>query len=195
VGAPERALVTAPTEATTSLPGSRAELWLQAVCAGWLVAVRARHVDRLLLPEEGRLLDDDPRRVPPACLGVLGTAGGLHSAWDLGLLLGFPPQDEAWVLVTLGAASVALRTGACVGIAPLPATDVSVLPATLFRVRPGAIVAAFPAAAGRRQRQHAPVGLALDLEALLSDDERAHAEAACLVAAASEHEHGQGAER
>jgi hypothetical protein len=180
VGAAERPLVRAPI----AVAGTQEELWLQAACGGWLLALRARHVDRLILPEEGRLLDDDPHPAPRACLGVLLTRATLHSAWDLGLLLGLPPQPHAYVLLRLGGASLALRTGPCIGIAPLPPSGVCTLPACLARDRRGAVVAAFPASAGRFQEALAPVGLALDLERLLSEEERAHAEAACLAAAA-----------
>jgi hypothetical protein len=159
-----------------------APLRLFVRCAPWIVAFRAEGVERLLLPQEGQLFDVDLRPGPPASLGVLEVGGRHYSAWDLGALLGLSPKTEAFVLVRSapdeGLPPLALRTGACLSVAPLPPRSLEPLPPAFFRSRPGAVAAAFSASALQREGDGlGTMGLALELGPLWSEAEFAHAEA------------------
>jgi len=157
------------------------ELWVEAGCAGWLVAMSARHVERLILPEDA-LLAPELFPGPPGSLGMLSVRDRTYSAWDLGVLLGLVSQEQAYVLVQLAGIPIALRTGPCIGITRLPAASLHRLPSRLATARRGAFLGVFPAQAGRQRGNFAPIGIALDLERLLTSEERLHADAACLAA-------------
>jgi hypothetical protein len=187
VGAAQGPALSLPASARIAAPAS--ELWLFTICDPWAFALPADRVERLMPVEEGRLVDVDPRSSPPASLGVLVAGGRYHSAWDLGLLLGLPPQSAAWVLLELSGQGVplplALRTGPCLSVGRLPAVGTHPLPPALCSTRRGLIAAAFRApAAGRGRRDLSPVGLALALEPLLFDDEKTHALSVLLAAEA-----------
>jgi hypothetical protein len=153
-------------------------LHLFVACGPFVVAIDANRVERLLLRDEPCLVDSDPVPRATARLGLLEAGGDPRTAWDLGLLLGLLPQDAAWVLLR-GEGSVArcaLRTGACLSVAPLPATGIVPLPASLCRSRPGVFRSAF-AAPQYGRHVLGPVGLVLDLERLWSEEETAYANA------------------
>jgi hypothetical protein len=163
-------------DTSASVLPAAAGLHLFVACGPFAVALDADHVERLLLPDEPCLVDSDPVPWPPARLGLLEAGGEPRTAWDLGLLLGLPAQDAAWVLLRgNGAASgSALRTGPCLSVGPLPASGMVPLPAALCRSRPGVFRAAF-AARPHGRRLLGPVGLVLDLGRLWSDEEKAYA--------------------
>lgn len=157
----------------------RDELWLQTACAAWLVAVGSRHVERLILPDEGRLAPD-PFPGPAGSLGLLTTRERVYSAWDLGVLLGLVPQDQAYVLVRLQGIPLALRTGACIGVSPLPRH--ARLPRQVWSARQQAFSGVFAIDANRLSNSLAHVGLALELERLFTPEELLHADAVCVAA-------------
>jgi hypothetical protein len=177
VGAAEGARVSAALEPRPGPVAAGLRLYVSG--GALLFALPAEPVERLLLADEARLTGGaDPR--PPASLGVLAVGRLAYSAWDLSLLLGRVPQPEAWVLLRLpragGPLPLALRTGACVAVRPLP-PRVYPLPAGLGRVRPRLFDAAFPVSGLGRVRGAAGVGLSLQLKQLWREDELVHAEA------------------
>ena len=147
------------------------------------MALPTANVERLLLPDEGRLHSREAGLGASAAVGVLVSGSTAYSAWDLGLLLDLPAQSEAWVLLRLvrpqGPLPLALRAGPCLSTGPLPDASLVVLPTTIARDRVGVLSAAFPAPATSRARSSAaPVGLALDLARLWTEAELAAAEEA-----------------
>jgi hypothetical protein len=146
-------------------------------CQPWVLALAAERVERLLLPEEV-YLDRGDGVDAAAALGVVRVGSAAYPAWDLGLLLGLGPQREAWTLLTVPAPSgllpLALRTGACLSALALAADALHFLPPALSRERPGLVTGAFATTplrlAGRRV---GPIGLALDVAKLLSDEQKA----------------------
>lgn len=163
-------------------------LHLFVACGPWVLALRADAVERLVLPEEARLLDLAPSDGPPASLGRLEAGGLAYAAFDLGLLLGLAAQSEAWVLLSLcrpaGPLPLALRTGACLSVASLPEPR-SALPEAVMRTRAGLFTSAFRPTRLRHGRgESAAAGLVLDLTRLLSDEEAAFADSARVAPAA-----------
>lgn len=164
---------------TTSLPAATERgraLHLFVQCGSWVVSFTAGDVERLLLPGEAVVEVDSGG--PEGCLGRLTADGRRYSAWDLGILLGLEPQGEAFVLLAGRGAHVpalALRTGACLSVGPLPSGRAAPVPPRAFRSRRGAVAAAFLPAKALQRRSAASVGLALRPSLLLSVGEAAHA--------------------
>ena len=147
-----------------ALPSVR-ELGVVVRAHDLVVAIPARHVVRLVLPDEITVL----REGAPGLVEAEG--GETFAAWDLGEILGRESLDAAWVLARVprpGAADlkIALRTGACVVVETLP--DALALPSALLATRARAFPAAFPA---RANHGGALYGLVLDLPRLLSPAE------------------------
>ena len=117
------------------------------------VALPAGRVTRLVLGDELPLLRD-------GAPGIADVAGAHYATWDLGQLLGMPRLSAAWALLTVpfGASQVrvALRTGPCVAVVPLPRS--SALPGGAFTARARAIFRAF----SMRALGGNGIGLALD---------------------------------
>jgi hypothetical protein len=143
-------------------------------CVPWVLALPAERVERLLLRDEV-YLDRSEGVNAAAALGVVRIGPSVYPAWDLGLLLGLPPQRDAWVLLHVpfspAPLPLALRTGPCLSAAVLPTTALYTLPPALYRERPGLVTGAFATTLLRLAgRSVGPVGLALDVEKLLSEE-------------------------
>lgn len=180
---------TAAALAGASPDSAASRLVVYVLCAPWILALPASPVERLLLPEEGRL-EESGIRERGAALGLFRVGRVRYAAWDLGLLLGLPAQSEAWMLLRLpgpqGPLPLALRTGACLSAGPLPSA-LGLLPPLLFRARPRLFAGAFPAVQrGRAGRAASAIGLALDLDHLWTEAEKAEAETSLRAASAEE---------
>src|ERR1043166_1512841 len=107
-------------DAVASLAATETGLRLFVRCHGYVFALEAGAVERLLLADEV----EAPRPVidaPRACVGVLTVGGRAWVAWDLGLMLEQPPVRAAYLLLrppdepTL---ALALRTDRCLHVGP-----------------------------------------------------------------------------
>jgi hypothetical protein len=151
-------------------------------CSGFVFAIEARWVDRLVLIDEAKVVKSTPK---DALLGVIDVDGHQYVGWDLGQLLGLKSSSTAWVLTT-GRRSesrqvpLALRTGSCLVVQPIPPrTD---LPSGIFASRLSALGSAYSTGDLKRTTIEAPVGLVLDPTFLWTPEERATADG--LLAAA-----------
>jgi hypothetical protein len=145
-------------------------------CAPWVLALPAERVERLLLADEV-YLDRGDCVDAAAALGIVRIGRAAYPAWDLGLLLGMPPQREAWMLLAVpfssGTVPLALRTGACLSAAALPASALKALPPALYRDRPGLVTSAFATALLRLGgRSVGPIGLVLEPGRLLTEEQK-----------------------
>jgi hypothetical protein len=161
--------------ASASRPGAApaAELAVVVACHGLVCTIPVRHVERLFLREDIELRATSHRRATAGGARlpqVVYAAGEPFAAWNLGTLLELSPVSTAWVLMSIPAqptpVRIALRTGPCLVVQPMPAT--AALPAGLFRARGGGIVGAFATASLRGKRVEAALGLSLDPERLWS---------------------------
>jgi hypothetical protein len=150
-------------------PSEEKALHVFLACGAWTLAFPAEGVTRLLGLEDAPPLQPSPAAAPEetaAHLGLLVVEGRVHSAWDLGGLLGLQAPAEAWLLLrqVVGGqahAALALRTGACLSVGPLPPRTER-LPATLSR-EPGLFGQAFVAEGiGRGRTGLFPVGLRIE---------------------------------
>jgi hypothetical protein len=154
-----------------------------------VVALPADRIERLLPADEARIRETDPGSVPGACVGVLVAEQRAYGAFDLGLILGLPPQAAAYVLVEAeaqgGPLPVALRTGPCLTVCALPPSERKPLPRPLARARRGLLAASFRTPAMTRGRTAlSPLGIALSFDALLLEEEKTQALALILAAEA-----------
>ena len=149
---------------------SRGELAVVVACHSFLVALPARNVVRLALPEEAtdavRSTDESP------FLGTIRAADRLCAAWDLGQMLELAPLTNAWAVLDVGHrgtnVSIALRTGVCALVVEVQRE--ASLPGRIFRSRARAFPAAF-ATASFANAQQALFGLWTDPAHLFTDDE------------------------
>jgi hypothetical protein len=167
------------SEALAPVAPAPSSLMVFALVSPWVFALPAASVERLILPEEGRLEEDDA--AVGAGLGLLRVGRVSYAAFDLGLLLGLPAQSEAWILLRLpgpqGPLPLALRTGPCLSAGPLPRATMAGLPEALLRARPRLFAGAFPAPQrARAGRDMGAIGLALDLGHLWTEAELLEAE-------------------
>jgi hypothetical protein len=174
------AVVAGPARAAAA---ESSPLQVFVACAPWVIALPTASVERLLLAEEAQLQTVAVVSEVSAHLGLLTSGRIAYSAWDLGTLLDLGAQSEAWVLLRIprphGPLALALRTGACLSTGPLPSASLAVLPSTLASARPGVLSAAFQVPnVGRSHAGSAPVGLALDLSRLWTEEELVAAEEA-----------------
>jgi hypothetical protein len=141
-----------------------------------LVALPAVRVARLILADELPVLRD-------GAPGLVEVAGAPYASWDLGELLGVGKLSAAWVLLGVPAAGtevrVALRTGPCVAVVPMPRW--SAVPQRAFVARPRAMGRVF----SMRELGGAGIGLALDPSLLFARHELEAAAAVQHGAAAS----------
>jgi hypothetical protein len=164
------------------------ELVVVIACHGLVCTLPVRRVERLLLreavslhPPPGRRPRDVGRPAPQ----VVYAAEEPYAAWNLGTMLGLPPLSNAWVLLQAGGADpvpIALRTGPCLVVQPLP--ESAPLPPALFRDRGRGIVGAFSADQLRGRPTGLTMGLCLDPQRFWSEQELIGSRAA--VAAARE---------
>jgi len=146
-------------------------------CGEWVLAFPADAVARLLSVDEAPALlppsgSPSPGREPH--LGRLVVEGKVHSAWDLGSLLGLRGPAEAWLLLRsrVGGRDVdlALRTGPCLSVGPLPPRSER-LPLSLSRERTGLFGQAFVAEGIARGRAGLSfVGLVVEPHRLFGED-------------------------
>jgi hypothetical protein len=131
-----------PREAARGREG-KSELAVLVACHTFLVAIPARSVVRLFLPDEvtPHIREGD------ALLGTVRAGDRTCVAWDLGRLLELEATKAAWVVVDVASEGrvlpVALRTGVCALVAEVRA-DLS-LPGRIFKKRGLAFPAAFAA--------------------------------------------------
>jgi hypothetical protein len=141
-------------------------------CHSFLVALPARSVVRLALPDE--VTDAVWNAGDTPFLGTVRAAGRICAAWDLGQMLEMAPLTSAWAVldVDYGGASVsiALRTGVCALV--IEVRPEASLPGRIFRSRSRAFPAAF-ATASVDQAQPALFGLWTDPVHLFTRDELA----------------------
>jgi hypothetical protein len=146
----------------------KSELAVLVACHTFLVAIPARSVVRLFLPDEvtAHVKEGD------ALLGTVRAGDRTCAAWDLGQLLELPPTSQAWVVLDVVAdgrpLAVALRTGVCALVAEVRAE--AALPGRIFKKRGQAFPAAF-AATSLGTEVPALFGLWLDPAKLLGRDE------------------------
>ena len=143
-----------PTDESSAARG----LGVMVACHHLVCAIPTEWIIRLALPE-------DVTELSP---GVLGVGGERFATWDLGERLGLPPLRVAWCLLRLptasGAIALALGTGTCHVVAPLPVRRS--LPSELFTSRRGAIAGVFVA-------DEARCGIELDVARLWTPAELA----------------------
>jgi hypothetical protein len=171
-------------------PEPAAELAVVVACHNLVCALPVRHVERLFLREEVELRAPAHRRpaAPAARLPqVVYASGEPFAAWNLGSLLELPPVSTAWVLMRIPVprggepdpgppVAIALRTGPCLVVQPMPAA--AALPPGLFRARGEGIVSAFATSQLRGKRPEAALGLSLDPTRLLAHAELERSRAA-----------------
>jgi hypothetical protein len=147
----------------------QAELAVLVACHSFLVAIPAKRVARLVLPEEVSAVTGPSRG---ALLGSVRAGDRVCAAWDLGVLLELESLDRAWVVLDGDGRGtpVALRTGVCALVAEV--TPETSLPGRIFRRRAQAFPAAF-AAESVDARLPALFGLWLDPARLFSEEELA----------------------
>jgi hypothetical protein len=143
--------------ARIAAPASRRELGVIVSCHDMVCAIATRWVERLVLPE-------DVVELGPNLVNVAGTR---YAAWDLGERLGLSPLRAAWVLMRVPM-PIALRTGPCLVVEPLP--ERIELPPLLFVSRRGAVAGVF---ASKRWHDEALFGLELDVDHLWTPAELA----------------------
>jgi hypothetical protein len=140
------------------------------------VALPAGRVTRLVIADELPVL----REGAP---GLLDVAGAPYASWDLGELLGVGRLSTAWVLLAVPAGGadvrIALRTGPCVAVVPMPRW--SALPPRAFVTRARAMERVF----SMRDLGGEGIGLAVDLAHLFARQELEAAAAIQRGAAAS----------
>lgn len=144
------------------------ELCVIVSCHHVLCAIPTRWVHRLVLPDEVNV--ESTRR-------VLSVGQERFVMWDLGERLGLGPLDASWCLLYVPRPSgrdvpIALSTGACQVVAPLP--ECRALPRTLFEARADAILGVFVADAAHGGALH---GVELDVRRLWTPAELAASEA------------------
>jgi len=158
------------------------ELCVVLACHDLVCALPARWVDRLVLPAEVASVATSA----DAAVALVLAGERQLAAWNLGTLLGLPPLGTAWVLLRIpfrgSELPIALHTGACLVVQPLP--PALALPPGAFRARPHAISGAFASTRVRGRAPASPVGLWIDPSRLFTDDELAAA-ASALGASAS----------
>jgi hypothetical protein len=163
-----------------------AELVVVIACHGLVCTLPVQRVERLLLREAVSLQPPPgrrPREVGRALPQVVYAAEEPYAAWNLGTMLGLPPLSNAWVLLQAGGADpvpIALRTGPCLIVQPMPAA--TPLPAALFRDRGRGIVGAFSAGQLRGRPAALSMGLCLDPRRFWSEQELAGSRAAVAAA-------------
>jgi hypothetical protein len=185
----------ASSDAARTAPVPAAELAVMVSCHGVVCALPARHVERLLLRDAVELLPPTRQRARNGrpLPQVVHAQDEPYAVWNLGTLLGMAPLSVAWVLLQVPAephpVSIALRTGPCLIVQPMPET--APLPPGLFRERGPGISGAFSTAQLRGKPLAAALGLTLDPAALWSRDELAASRAAVAAARVGQTE-GQG---
>jgi hypothetical protein len=163
-------------------PEPATQLCVVLACHHLVCALPIRAIDRLALPDA---VERAPGRAGPlAPPEVVRFGEQVCAAWDLGVMLGLPPAQGAWVLLQalLDGAPIplALRTGPCFsvrGVRPLAG-----LPPGIFRARRTALTSGFTVTALKGVRAAAQLGhVGLWLEpALLWDPLELEASAAAL---------------
>ena len=159
-----------------------AELVVVIACHGLVCTLPVRRVERLLLREAVSLQAPPgrrPREGGRALPQVVYAAEEPYAAWNLGTMLGLPPLSNAWVLLQAGGddpVPIALRTGPCLVVQPMPAS--APLPPALFRDRGRGIVGAFSAGELRGRPAALAMGLCLDPQRFWSEKELAGSRAA-----------------
>lgn len=117
------------------------------------VALPAARVARLILADDLPVMRD-------GAPGLVEVAGAPYASWDLGELLGVGKLSAAWVLLAVPASGsdlrVALRTGPCVAVVPMPRW--SAVPPRAFVARPRALGRVF----SMRELGGTGIGLAVD---------------------------------
>jgi hypothetical protein len=163
------------------------ELVVVIACHGVVCTLPVRRVERLLLREAVTLpgLGAHRAREPGRPLPQVVYAGDEpFAAWNLGTMLGLPPVSTAWVLLQVNHGAelvpIALRTGPCLIVQPMPAS--SPLPPALFRERGPGIVGAFSTGQLRGRPMALTMGLCLDPQRFWSEQELAGSRAAVLGA-------------
>jgi hypothetical protein len=143
------------------------ELVVVVACHGLVCTLPVRGVERLLLREAVSLhapAGRRPRELGPSLPQVVYAADEPFAAWNLGTMLRLPPVSTAWVLLRIGAGPdpvpIALRTGPCLIVQPLPAS--AALPPTVFKERGPGIVGAFSTAQLRGKPVAPTMGLCLE---------------------------------
>jgi hypothetical protein len=162
-------------------PAPAAELAVMVSCHGLVCALPVRDVQRLLLREAVDVAAAArPRPGQRALPQVVFADDQPYAVWNLGTLLGMPPLAVAWVLLQVPAdpepVAIALRTGPCLIVQPMPET--APLPPSLFRARGAGIAGAFPTARLRGKPLPVALGLALEPRRLWTLDELASSRAA-----------------
>lgn len=136
-------------------------------CEHWVIALSAELVERVAMPEDVVIGRADESRTDPARLPTIVCAERTWAACDLGLLLGLPAQEDAWVLTHWrdpdSGRPIALRTGSCLRMGRLATRLVTPLPQKLFEGPRTPIVGGFPlAAVGLPSSGHEAIGLSFD---------------------------------
>jgi hypothetical protein len=141
------------------------ELSVVVGCHGLVCTLPVRHVERLLRRDEVEVVRIARRKGSGPLPQVVAAAGEPFAAWNLGTMLELPPLTTAWVLLRIPAGAgepvpIALRTGACLMVQPLP--PAVALPAGVARGRGAGMVGAFSTAGLRGKKLDAKLGLCLD---------------------------------
>ena len=151
-------------------PKSRGELAVIVACHSFLVALPARSVVRLALPDE--VTDAILNAGDTPFLGTVRAGDRLCAAWDLGQMLELAPLTNAWAVLDVDhdgtKVSIALRTGVCALVVEIRAE--ASLPGRIFRSRARAFPAAF-ATESFDPTQLALFGLWTDPAHLFTSDE------------------------
>jgi hypothetical protein len=164
--------VSAAPQRTRRRRAAPVELCVLTEVGGVPLAVPARAVERLVAAAEATLHANTSLRARhPALLGLLESGDDRYVAWDLGLLLRLPSDDQAWVTLRLerpeGLLPLAFRCGRCSAVVPVASG--ALLPRALFHRRGAAFPGAF--ALPEAHAQLSPVGLLLEPGALLEPPE------------------------
>lgn len=163
-----------------AVPASLAEKILFFRCHEWPLALDVKWVERIVAPESVRLT---PVNVPEECRGCMGMAAygdKTYSAWDLGLMLGLKPANQAWILLNLPygkqTVALALRTGVCISVGAMAGLVTLPLPGGAMKYRKTAFSSIFQAGAMASSKQIHAAGMKLELENLWSSEEIAFAD-------------------
>jgi hypothetical protein len=142
------------------------ELAVMVRARSLVIAIPTRWVARLTLATEVKTI----KTGLPALVDVEGTT---HAAWDLGAMIYRAPIDGAWVLLRVPhegkTLRLALRTGPCLVVAPVP--PLAEIPRSILLRRRGAFAGAFAGGHGLDEAGGAPYGLALDPTGLWTPEE------------------------
>lgn len=144
------------------------ELSLYVECHEFVCTIDTRSIERLVLPYEVALVTRE------GAVPVVRVGSRNYASFNLGRLLGQPPTHGASILLRTVFGGVELplcfESGPCLVVRP-PDPNVKLL-AGLFNARRRAISAAFELPAAMRASGRAPVGLAIEVDDLLTAAER-----------------------